>query len=302
MFAAVYDKLFWCKVHSILNNRVFCFTALRKEPKVCLNAQIIKQITRLPFLEWHTRNIFSFFFSHTCSINSCENAPNKQSCTVFQLRLTVRSVSLFPSWLMVVIIHGCLLLERFPHCTSSGSHGGVRKRRCKDKKVGRKWLPGISTKTARQWGPCPEDVWWAIYFAGFLLMLCCGNLTFAPCASLRKPPLSSPPPMHRVRTHGVSRVAHHWVIVLSCTALPCASLMREDWAREASRLPSSSSSAHEGKQKCKHAALESCLFAPCLILDGFDCLPPCLLLPTSVLPVSCTLTFACGPTRVLWGA
>lgn len=243
--------------------------------------------------------VFFFFLSHTCSINSCENAPNKQSYTVFQLRLTVRSVSLFLSWLMVVIIHGCLLLERFPHCTSSGSHGGVRKRRCKDKKVGRKWLPGISTKTVRQWGPCPEDVWWAIYFAGFLLMLCCGNLTFAPCASLRKPPISSPPPMHRVRIHGVC----HWVIVPSCTALPCVCLMREDWAREASHLPSSSSyPCAWRKTKMFSAALESCAFAACLILDGFDCLPPCLLLPTSVLPVSCTLTFACGPTRVLWGA
>lgn len=157
---------------------------------------------------------------------------------------------------MAVIIHACLLLERFPHCTSSGSHGAERKRRCKDKKVGRKWLPGISTKTVRQWGPCPEDVWWAIYCAGFVLMLCCCNLTLAPCASLRKTAISPhsptpPPPMHRVRTHGVSAVVHHWVVVLSCTPLPCVCLMRRDWAREASHLPSSSSSfAHEGKQKC----------------------------------------------------
>lgn len=91
-------------------------------------------------------------------------------CKVFRLRLSIDPAYVFVSWLMVVIIHGSLFLERFAQCRCSGNHGGGRKKHAKTK-VGRKRLPGFRQNCMRI-GLCPEDEWWAIYFAGFLLMLC----------------------------------------------------------------------------------------------------------------------------------
>lgn len=58
MFAAVYDKLRRCVSFSTKGR--FVSLQLRGELKVRLNAQIIKRIPRLPFLERYTGNIFFF--------------------------------------------------------------------------------------------------------------------------------------------------------------------------------------------------------------------------------------------------
>lgn len=99
------------------------------------------------------------------------------------------------SWLMVVIIHGShRFLERFAQCRCSGNLGGGRKQQTKTK-VGRKWLPGFRLNRMRT-GLCLADEWWAIYFAGFLLM-CRSTLT--PLTSLRRMALS---PLSLWRTVG----------------------------------------------------------------------------------------------------
>lgn len=92
---------------------------------------------------------------------------------VLPFRPSIDSSYVFISWLMVVIFNGSVFLERLAHSRCSGNHGGGRKKHPKTK-IGRKWFRQNSV-----WiGLCPEDEWWAIYFAAFMLMLCCSILTF----------------------------------------------------------------------------------------------------------------------------
>lgn len=91
-------------------------------------------------------------------------------------------------------------------------------------KVGRKWLPKLYEN---RFGP--EDKWWAVYFAGFLLMLCCSILTFT--ISLEKWHFLLTLMMHNVGGVGSVCVKWHTTKLQSSpasTALPNVYLMKED--------------------------------------------------------------------------